>query len=728
MLNDETFEFSQARLRLNASLRFTPRVVGENTTYFAEDEVTGRFFRLGVPQYTFLSMLDGNRSVSTALMKTATLLREHAIDESEAASLCKWAIESGLIESETGNSAERRNEQHDRQVSQRILSWVNPLMLRVPLFNPQHIVETLYRYLGFTVSIPGLLIWLGVVVYGFLQLAPHWQKFFEEQVSSFGINDAVWLALTWIILKVAHEAAHAIVCRRFGGRTHECGVLLLMLIPMPFVDLTSSWRFNNKWKRILTSAAGMMLELFIAAIACVIWVDADPGPLQYHMGNLILSATMMTLLFNINPLMRFDGYYMLADFLEIPNLSPHGRQWLKSVFRRLFFGVPHQPPRETGYRGLSVRLYGLLASIWSLLVVVGLSFAAYSFVDGIGLLIAVLGATLWFGIPMVRLVGYLFSEDLQLSNRFWFVCATSAAVLLVAGFMKFCPSPSLVSAPIVFDYEPFSTVRPKAPGFVGQVHVKEGEEVSSDQLLITLHNPELEHQLHSLRIDIAISELKIKNLFTRQEITQMQLEEESLVAMRDREAELTVHLANLEVRSPQNGTILGRDLESLQGQWFEPGQELMSVGDRDEIVATALATQSDVQWLEGQSAPEADLLIWGRHKEEFITGVISRVRPRARDDVPHEAFAATAGGPLAVVSRQQSEDKKASSSSSAQDLMLTEPRVPIEITLPAADREFLSAGQTGLMLVRSRDENMWSFLTRKVKRMAREETHRTHGL
>ena len=114
MLQESTLEFGQAKLKLKESLRFDMRQSGDAVSWICEEEITGRFFQLGVPQYTFLSMLDGQRSVSTALMKTATLLREHAIDESEAANLCKWGIESGLIETEIGNSAARREEQQQQ--------------------------------------------------------------------------------------------------------------------------------------------------------------------------------------------------------------------------------------------------------------------------------------------------------------------------------------------------------------------------------------------------------------------------------------------------------------------------------------------------------------------------------------------------------------------------------------------------------------------------------------
>ena len=251
--------------------------------YLLEDESTGRFFRVGLPQYTFLTMLDGNRTISTALMKTATLLRQNAIDENEAASLCKWAIESGLVDSEVGNSAQRREEQHEMQQKAQLASYLNPMMLRMPLFNPDAIVTRIARYTSFIISPMGLLVWLTVVVYGFLRLSMHWNEFFIDRIESFGATDLLWIAVAWMVLKVIHELAHSLVCKRFGGRVKSCGFLLLLMIPMPYVDVTTSWRFDNKWKRILTSAAGMMAEVFIAAIACLIWIDAAPGPIRYHL-------------------------------------------------------------------------------------------------------------------------------------------------------------------------------------------------------------------------------------------------------------------------------------------------------------------------------------------------------------------------------------------------------------------------------------------------------------
>ena len=727
MLNDQTFEFSQARLCLKDSLRFTMRQSGDSIHYLVEDEVTGRFFRVGLPQYTFLSMLDGKRTVSTALMKTSTLLREHAIDESEAANLCKWAIESGLVESENGNSTARRVEQHEQIQKSKMVSYLNPMMMRIPLFNPDPMVTAISRFVNFLVSPLGAVIWIVVCVYGFLELASHWDEFFLNRVSSFSATDFAWIGLTWVILKLVHELAHSLVCKKFGGRVSSCGILFLLMIPMPFVDVTSSWRFDNKWKRILTSAAGMMSEVFIAAIACVIWVSSEPGPLQYHAGNVIISATLHTLLFNINPLMRFDGYYMLADLLEIPNLATHGRAWLKGVFKRLYFGNKPAKLKETGFRGLAVRIYGVLAMLWFFSIAIGLSLAASSFIEGFGLLVAIIGIIMWAGIPLYQLAKYfVMGTETERPNRVWFTMAMSLTVLLLGCFFYFCPSPSVVSAPVVIDYEPLSVVRANSMGFAKSIHVLPGQQVEEGELLVTLENPELEHELHSLLIDIEISELRIKTFFSQGEISSVQLEQDELKAMHERKTELESRIADLKIYAPQAGCVLARDLESSIGKHFTPGDEILSIAQEGELHAIALTRQSDIEWVAENPEAEIELLVWGRHENDLLHGKIKYVNPRARDDLPHESFAATVGGPLAVLPRSQVEENGGEESEG--EMMLTQPRVPIEIALDPSDLEDLAAGQTGQLIIRSRDQNMGSYLTENLVRFVRENNFRTHGL
>ena len=724
MLNEQTFDFSQAKLKLKDGLRFSLRQDGGAINYLVEDEVTARFFRVGLPQYTFLTMLDGRRTVSTALMMTSTLLREHGIDETDSAVLCKWAIESGLIESETGNSAARQLEQHMRLQKQKLTSYMNPMMLRIPLFDPDALVTPITRAVGFLVSPLGAMIWVSMVFYGFFHLASNWDAFVYNRVNSFSATDIAWIGLTWLLLKLVHELAHSVVCKKFGGRTNSCGVLFLLMIPLPYVDVTTSWRFDSKWKRILVAAAGMLSEIFIAAIACCVWVWSDPGPLKYHAGNVIITATLHTLLFNINPLMRFDGYYMLADWLEIPNLATQGRQWLKAFFKWVYFGKKPAELNEQGTRGFVIKAYGVLAMFWFFTIAIGLSLAASGMMEGFGLLVALIGCFFWIGIPVFKLAKYVtVGTETDQPDRKWFSIAMSLTVICLAGFLYFFPSPSVISAPVVIDYEPIAVVRTTSTGFANSIHVTNGQQVKKGDLLVSLVNPDLKQELTSLLVDIKISELRIKSLFSSGRISDVQLEQESLAAMQKKQIELEGQIADLEVLSPQDGQILARDLNSSIGKHFVPGDEVLSVVQPEEIQAIALTNQADIEWIEDKPDIEIELRVWGRHQRQLLKGRIKTIDPRARDDVPHEAFSASIGGPLAVVSRDQVEDSKEADN----DLMLVQPRVLIEIELEPEDRKTLVPGQTGELFVRSRDQNIGTYLAENFVRFVRDNNYRTHG-
>ena len=726
LANEQTFQFGQAKLKARDSLRFTMRQTGEDVTYIVENEATAKFFQIGLPQYTFLSLLNGYRTVSQALMQTATILRINAIDEQEAANLCKWAIESGLVESEKSRNVSRKEHAQDVAMRQST-SLMNPISVKIPLFNPDHIMEIMTRYFGWLVSSGGGLLWIIVVVAGFFQLIKHWDQFVINRINSFSPDDLLWFGITWLVLKLLHETAHGVTCKKFGGQVHSCGMLLLLLIPLPYVDVTSSWRFISKWQRIIVAAAGMMVEVFIAAIACMVWVAAEPGPLKYHAGNIIITATLHTLIFNANPLMKFDGYYMLSDFLEIPNLATRGRSYLKSVFKRLYFGNKIQPVNEVGIRGVVVKIYGFLAMLWFFSISLGLSLAASSMFEGFGLIVALVGMILWFGIPVAKFCKFVvMGSKTEKPNRLWFATAMSLTLLLLGAFLFVCPSPSVVSAPIVIDFEELSIVRTEAAGFAKTIHVTDGQTVDAGQLLVTMENQDLTSELESLRVDVAISELRIKTFLTGGDIASLKLEQSSLESMQDRVTELTTLMEKLNIVAPQSGVVMSSELDAKLNTYLKPGDEVLSIGKTDQLQAIALTRQQDVEWIEKTETKNVQLFVWGQDDQALSLGKIKRVFPRARDDFPHEAFAASVGGPLAVVPRNQVESS--SGTDEEESLMLTEPRVQLEITLSDEDRQRLLPGQSGTMLIRSRDEKMGPYLASNFIRFIRKNSFRSHGL
>ncbi len=724
----ETFEFGQARLRTKNSLEFTQRASGDSVWYMVEDEASGKFFRIGIPEYTFLSLLDGKRTVNSALMRVSSLLKQSAMDDREAANICRWAIESGLVETELSSSSSRREEKDRREFFARTMSWINPVTLKIPLFRPDPLVERITASMGWLVSPGGILLWFMVVAFGFYQLLMNFDRFFAGQVNSISVLDAWYFAVAWIVLKLIHELAHSIVCKKYGGSVRSSGILLLLLIPLPYVDVSSSWRFESKWRRIITAAAGILAELFIAAIACCIWVWSSPGPIQYHAGNVIITATISTIFFNINPLMRFDGYYILSDWLDIPNLATHGRQYIKSFFKRIYFGTRIQPVKSGGWRGIVVKGYGFLAMAWFLTIAVGLSIGASNFIEGFGLMVVFISLSLWFVVPVVKLFRYVtLGTEFESPNRIWFATASTLTVVILAGVLLLVPAPTVITAPVVVDFKPHKIIRSASSGFARMIHVDNGQVVNQGELLLSLENPELEAEYNSLLIDIRISELKINSMVNAEEVALLQLEREHLAAAEIRKEELELLLDKLEVRALSDGVVLALDLPSKLDTYLKPGDELLSLGDPENLHVIAMTAQEDVDWLKHRDDPNVQLLIWGRHKDTIIDGQIATIEPRARDDLPHEAFAAANGGTLAVVPRQQVESG-GEMPTEDDEWMLTHPRVSVHVDLKDSDKLELMAGQSGVMLIRSRHENLGHYLGDQLIRFVRHNNLRTHGL
>ena len=191
----------------------------------------------------------------------------------------------------------------------------------------------------------GGLLWLAVVGTGIFLAGLHWPELTEDITDRvLAPKNIVLLWLTFPFLKAFHEFGHAFAIKKLGGEVHEIGMMLLVLTPIPYVDASSASAFRNKWERIMVGAAGMAVELFIAAIALFVWINIEPGAIRSILYNMIFIAGISSLLFNGNPLLRYDAYYMLGDLLEIPNLGPRGIRYLGYAAQRYLFGLRDLEP------------------------------------------------------------------------------------------------------------------------------------------------------------------------------------------------------------------------------------------------------------------------------------------------------------------------------------------------------------------------------------------------
>ncbi len=718
-----TFDLGLARPRLREDLRFTLHESGRQSWYLIEDELNSKYYRIGRAEYVFLSYIDGETTVQSAIAKTAAELGASAFSEAAAAALCKWLIDTDLATKQRLDGDQMAESRRRRHYLKR-LQWLNPIMWKVPIGNPNKHLAWLASKTGWLIGWPALAVWCATCLFALIMSC--WRPDQWVTTSPIYARDN-WLALvlTWLLLRVIHESAHGVVCRHFGGTVREWGVLMLMFVPLPYVDVTSAWRFPEKSQRILTSAAGVLAELFIAAVAAIIWVQSDSPFVRQHALNVVFAASITTLFFNANPLMRFDGYHILADWLDTPNLWTHGRQYVRSIGRRVFLDLPTSDPPWSKKRVTITKVYGVASLCWTIVVLTSLSLAAFSLLDGVGLVLAMIAATLWIGMPAFRLGRFLvYGSETELPNRRRFVVAVATTIVAVLGLGVFLPAPFVVRAPIVIEHDPLLIIRNPTAGFVSEILVQRGQQVSAGDVICRLQNMQLNTQLTDTRVRLEESRLRLRGYSTELQPGAVQYEMEATVDLEQRLAELERMADDLTIRAAVDGQILTLDIHDQLDAYLEPGTEIASIGGLDGKCAIALVPQDDVQSLTGSVGALAKLRIWGEYGGAF-EGQLRKTNPRAQTELPHFSLAAPYGGPLPVIAVEPvgfTDDQQ------QQEWRLVEPHFRVEIQLQAEDANRTKSGQTGVMHVRTREGSIGAWILNRLTRILRTKVERTHGL
>ncbi len=578
-----------ALLKLRSDLIIAPRSGGEWSGYFIEDPLRGKFFRLGLAEHAVLSLLDGQRTISQACAQAAITLGPTALSDHDSLALCRWALEAQLIQPVNRDETRRLTKQAGRISRLKLQAAFNPLCARWPIGNPNRLVEIIAPRTEWIFSRPAVLAWAVAVVYAIYLIATDFERFSRSSQVVFSRENWWVLAAAWLGLKIVHETAHAVGCRKFGGNVTQAGVFLLLLVPVPYVDVTSAWRFADKWQRIIVAAAGMYVELFVAAVATFVWANAESAETCSVAQSVIAMAAIGTLLFNGNPLMRFDGYYILSDWLEIPNLAGRGNQYLIGMVERAAFGTrrtPNLAPRErrivAGYAVLSLA-WRLIAYI-TLLLAFGALVARWHVLAGY----AAVGAfVVWFAYRGVKAVWRMVAAAQPVSPRR--LAAVSAGGLVIGGvLLAWLFSPAAIRAHGIVEYAPLVVVRAGAAGFVEELLVTDGEWIAEGQDIARLSNDELRIRLRDVELEIQQSQARLRLHRQAEEHAKEQAETAKLNALKRKRDEISEQSDALVVKAPSAGRVVARDLDSLVGRYLAKGDVVAILGDsraKEVIVA-----------------------------------------------------------------------------------------------------------------------------------------------
>lgn len=694
-------QWLSATLSLRSELKFDTRAENGKPFVVIEDPVRSKFFQTGIEEFDFIAALDGQRTAKQILDGLPGVSGEKLTPD-QAVTICQWLVQSNLVISESFDSSKRLGAQASAIQKQKLMGWVNPISFKVTLFNPNRLLAACQGAFSWLFSLWFLLLWLATGAVAMNVLYCRWDDL--GQASAGILSDSSWISLLvfWLLLKVIHECAHGLACRKYGGEVPEAGVLFLLFTPMAFVNVTSMWRFSSRWHRIVVAAAGMYVELFISFVALIVWSRSAMlvADIAY---NVFLMASITTVLFNANPLMRFDGYFILSDLLNVPNLYTKGTRWFGDRCRHWFFGTPKTGGLFATGEGTIVRGYGALAWFWKWSISVGLVIGASVMFHGAGLLLGIIGAVLWIGLPIFNQMKALFGPNAKISySKRRTIISGLGSVGVLACLFFVLKAPATKSAPAIVQFSDETIVRAAADGFVDKILVINGQIVQPGQELIRMHNDDLDTEINQITSKLTATKIQARIYRQQGDLSLCNVELETIAGLEAQLAEKKSQRGALVLRSPSNGRIFQRNLSDLVGSFVKQGDALMNVAAQDTKELVVSVDQADLESIKSNIGKQVRVMLPGR---PVFTSSIKRIDPRASDQPTELRLCANSGGPLPV----KPNPNAITGDDSQPAFVLLSPRFDAYVSVDRNIGKQIHSGQRGRVFFSATEQSLGSY-------------------
>ena len=614
--------------------------------YLLQDPASGRVHRFTPAARLVLAAMDGQRSVEELWRLAQRQLGDDAPTQDEIIQLLGQLHASDLLSTDASPDALEVFERGRKQAAAKSRrSWANPIAVRIPLFDPGRFLDRFVPVWRWFWGIPGALLWLAVVLPALVMVPQHWPELtgnLSDRVLA--ADNLLLVALVFPVIKALHELGHATATRAAGGEVHDMGVMLLVLMPVPYVDASAATVLRSRWQRALIGAAGMAVELFLAALAFYVWLAIEPGVARAVCFNIMLVAGVSTLIFNGNPLLRYDAYYILGDVTELPNLGQRATRYWGYLLERYVLRVrdatsPAHTPSERAWFGG----YGLLSSIYRLFVTVAIAMFIGAQFFFFGVILALWAVAVMVGMPIVRAVRHLQTRQTLRERRVQILGFAAAAVAGLCLLAVLVPLPQRTQAEGVVWLPERSVLRAGANGFIDRIEAQPGAAVKAGQALVYRIDPALEAQIRTLeaRLDELDASYSIELVNDRARAQMVRDQRVAEQAALDRARERAVSLL---VAAEVDGVFSLSAPQNLLGRWHRQGEVLGYVLGADEPIVRVVVEQAEAD-LVGRSTRSVAV----RLSDEIgrvIAGRITRQVPAGRDETPSKALVAAGGGRL----------------------------------------------------------------------------------
>lgn len=590
------YRVSSLRPKVRAHGEIHKHKYRDQTWYVLQDHASNRFHRFTHEAYVVIKLMNDTHTIQDIFDISTEQMGDDAPTQTEIIQLLGQLYTADMLQCDISPDTTelfKRYEKHEKQKLKQTLK--TPLAIRIPLLDPDRFLEKYSPYVKHIFNLPGLFIWFVVVVLALVLVGLNWVELTEN------VSDRVLapqnLLLIWLIfplIKSLHELGHGFATKAWGGEVHEMGLMLLVFMPVPYVDASSASAFREQKKRAIVGAAGMMVEVFVAALAMFVWLAVEAGMIKSIAFNVMLIAGISTILFNGNPLLKFDGYYILTDIVEVPNLATRSNKYIMYLIQKYLYGVKEiVTPASSDGEKRWFSFFAIASFIYRMIIY----FSIILFIAGkfffIGVLLALWAIATMFVIPVFKGLHYLFRSNQLNQTRSRALAYTSSIIFSLFVFLFVIPLPwHTVVDGVVWAPEK-STLRMGTSAFIGKVLVKDGDKVTKGQALIECKDSMLSLEIKKKKYEL--SELRAQQrAFKRSDLVQVGIVDaeigrvsSELKRAREREGELII-------RAPIDGTFYVDRINDLHGKYLIQGQPVAYVLYKVINTVRVVVPQNDV--------------------------------------------------------------------------------------------------------------------------------------
>lgn len=725
-------------LRMRADLTARRHRYQGRSYWVVKDPIGLRYFRFQEEEFAVLNMMREGASLNSIKEKFEKQFAPHKITLLDLQHFVGTLHRSGLVISDAPGQGKQLKKRADERAWKELLGKLsNLLSIRFKGIDPDRLLNGLYRYTRWMFT-PGAVIGFGLVAVAALALIAVQFDVFRSRLPAFdqffGPSNWGYLIVVLAVTKILHEFGHGLLCKHFGGECHEMGVMMLVLTPCLYCNVSDSWMLPNKWHRAAIGAGGIYIELILASFATFIWWFSEPGLLNHLALRVMFICSISTVLFNGNPLLRFDGYYILSDILEIPNLRQKSTRILQQITAKWCLGIdmPEDPflPQRNHF-AFALFTIAAVAYRWfvffSVLFFLNQVFEPYG-LKILGRLIAVTGIVGLIVQPLWALGKFFYIPGRMDQVKWPRVYATAGIAAAILAGIIFFPIPRYVPCAVQLQLREAEDIYVSVPGTVKEIYRRPGEPVKAGEKLIQLWNEELELEMQQLQAQIdefKVRRKQLERILTETSDTNGSEETAAELArieatLRAKEAEFAERAKRyrrLTLTAPKDGTMLEPPLrpervpgeselplwsgspfdEQNQHVYLEVNDVIGQIGNREELQALLAIDQADIEVIHvGQPVK----ILLNSATSESIDGIIEKVARREMSVAPTSLSNSSGGG---IATRKNL---------SGQDVPLDSTYVA---TVPVDNKDgTLQPGFRGIAKVRSGYQTLWGRFYRYI--------------